>query len=69
MARIDRLPEAMKQLLQTASVIGREFSLRLLHVVWHGRGPLEARLRELARLEFLDEWPDDEGTSYVFATR
>ncbi len=66
MARIDRLPEAMKQLLQTASVIGREFSLRLLHMVWRGRGPLEARLRELARLEFLDEWPDDEGTSYVF---
>lgn len=66
MARIDRLPEAMKQLLQTAAVIGREFSLRILHAVWHGRGPLEARLRELSRLEFLDEWPDDEGTSYVF---
>ncbi|MBV8736391.1 MAG: AAA family ATPase [Alphaproteobacteria bacterium] len=66
MARIDRLPEAMKQLLQTAAVIGREFSLRLLHMVWHGRGPLAARLRELARLEFLDEWPDDEETSYIF---
>jgi len=66
MARIDRLPEATKQLLQTAAVIGREFSLRLLRAVWHVRGPLESQLRELSRLEFLDEWPDDEGTAYVF---
>ena len=29
MARIDRLPEEHKRLLQTASVLGREFSLRL----------------------------------------
>jgi class 3 adenylate cyclase/tetratricopeptide (TPR) repeat protein len=65
-ARIDRLPEATKQLLQVASVIGREFSLRLLRAVWGERGPLEAALRELSRLEFLDEWPDDEGTTYVF---
>jgi class 3 adenylate cyclase/tetratricopeptide (TPR) repeat protein len=66
MARIDRLPQAEKQLLQTAAVIGREFSLRLLRAVWSGREPLEPGLRELARLEFLDEWPDDESTSYVF---
>jgi class 3 adenylate cyclase/tetratricopeptide (TPR) repeat protein len=66
MARIDRLPEASKQLLQIAAVIGREFSLRLLRAVWRGRGVLETRLRELARLEFLDEWPDDDGTTYVF---
>ncbi len=66
MARIDRLPEATKHLLQTAAVIGREFSLRLLRAVWHGRGALETHLHELSRLEFLDEWPDDEGTTYVF---
>ena len=30
-ARIDRLPETHKRLLQTASVLGREFSPRLLH--------------------------------------
>src|SRR5262249_354650 len=30
MARIDRLPEEPKRLLQTAAVLGREFSLRLL---------------------------------------
>jgi class 3 adenylate cyclase/tetratricopeptide (TPR) repeat protein len=66
MARIDRLPEATKQLLQTAAVIGREFSLRLLRAVWRSRGPPETQLRELSRLEFLDEWPDDEGTTYTF---
>jgi class 3 adenylate cyclase/tetratricopeptide (TPR) repeat protein len=66
MARIDRLPQATKQLLQTAAVIGREFSLRLLHAVWSSREPVEPPLHELVRLEFLDEWPDDDGTIYVF---
>ena len=37
MARIDRLPDETKQLLQTAAVIGREFSSRLLSAVWEGR--------------------------------
>ena len=36
MARIDRLPPEAKGLLQTAAVIGREFSLRLLQAVWKG---------------------------------
>jgi predicted ATPase len=52
MARIDRLPDETKQLLKTASVIGREFSFRLLEAVWKGPGPLETQLRELIRLEF-----------------
>jgi adenylate cyclase len=30
-ARIDRLPEREKQILQTAAVIGKEFSARLIH--------------------------------------
>jgi class 3 adenylate cyclase/tetratricopeptide (TPR) repeat protein len=66
MARIDRLPEETKQLLQTASVIGREFSLRLLSAVWKGVGSLESRLRELSRLEFVHERVDTEGTIYIF---
>ncbi|HTV45441.1 MAG TPA: adenylate/guanylate cyclase domain-containing protein [Stellaceae bacterium] len=66
MARIDRLPEEAKRLLQTAAVIGREFSLRLLRAVWPQRSGLEPLLRELCRLEFVEEWPDDEETSYVF---
>ncbi len=66
MARIDRLPDASKQLLQTAAVIGREFPLRLLRAVSHDPGSLETRLRELRRLEFIDERLEAEGTAYVF---
>ena len=66
MARIDRLPSASKHLLQTAAVIGREFSLRLLNAVWSGTGPIEAELRELIRLEFIDERVLTDGIIYVF---
>src|SRR6516165_11721574 len=66
MARIDRLPEGTKQLLQIASVIGREFSLRLLRLVWVGAGSLEILLRELSHLEFVYERVETEGTIYVF---
>lgn len=54
MARVDRLPDAAKQVLQTASVIGREVPLLLLTRVWRG-GDCAAELRELCRLEFLYE--------------
>ena len=66
MARIDRLPDETKQLLQTAAVIGREFSSRLLSAVWKGSGLLEAQLRELIRLEFISERVEPEGARYVF---
>jgi tetratricopeptide (TPR) repeat protein len=66
MGRIDRLPEETKQLLQIASVIGREFSLRLLRAVWKDAGSLEISLRELSRLEFVYERVETEGTTYVF---
>jgi class 3 adenylate cyclase/tetratricopeptide (TPR) repeat protein len=66
MARIDRLPAETKELLQTAAVIGREFSSRLLRAVWQGPGSLEARLDELIRLDFIDERVEPEGTTYIF---
>lgn len=66
MARIDRLPEQTKRLHQTAAVIGREFSLRLLCVVWPGPQPVENRLRELGRLEFVHERLEEEGSVYIF---
>jgi class 3 adenylate cyclase/tetratricopeptide (TPR) repeat protein len=66
MARIDRLPEETKQLLQTAAVIGREFSLPLLRAVSASPASIESRLSELARLEFIDERLDTEGTHYAF---
>ena len=66
MARIDRLPDEMKRLLQIASVIGREFSLRLLTAVWKGAEPLENLLGELNRLEFIYERVVGDGIVYVF---
>jgi tetratricopeptide (TPR) repeat protein len=66
MARIDRLPDQLKQLLQIAAVIGREFSLRLLGAVWRGAERIEDLLRELTRLEFLYERVVGDGTVYVF---
>jgi predicted ATPase len=66
MSRIDRLPNETKHLLQTAAVIGREFSLRLLRAVWGGSESLENQLRELVRLEFLNDRVETEGSVYVF---
>jgi tetratricopeptide (TPR) repeat protein len=66
MARIDRLPDAAKRLLQTASVLGREFSLRLLGTIWEGPGALEPLLGEMQRLEFVYEDTRAEEPIYVF---
>jgi class 3 adenylate cyclase/tetratricopeptide (TPR) repeat protein len=66
MARIDRLPDETKQLLQTAAVIGREFSAHLLSAVWKAPGPMENGLRDLTRLEFISEHVGAEGSTYVF---
>ena len=66
MARIDRLSEEPKRVIQTASVLGREFSSRLLEAVWVGPSALEAHLRELTRLEFLFERTTGDEPVYVF---
>jgi class 3 adenylate cyclase len=66
LARIDRLPDAAKRLLQTASVLGREFSLRLLGTLWESPDAVEPLLGELQRLEFVYEDTGAEETGYVF---
>jgi class 3 adenylate cyclase/tetratricopeptide (TPR) repeat protein len=66
MARIDRLPDAAKRLLQTASALGREFSFRLLGMLWEAPGAVEPLLGELQRLEFVYEDPEAEEPGYVF---
>src|SRR5262249_54230915 len=66
MARIDRLPEAHKRLLQTASVLGREFPPRLVQALWQESTPLEPLLLDLKRLEFLYERARGEEPVYVF---
>ena len=69
-ARIDRLAELPKRVLQTSSVIGREFSLRLLEALedaGDSRGPgLAAALSELTRLEFLYTRTEGGEPVYVF---
>src|SRR5262249_8870992 len=52
--RIDRLPEREKQVLQTASVIGKTFSEPILrYVAALGDGDLPAALHALTNAEFL----------------
>ncbi len=65
-ARIDRLADAPKRLLQAASVIGREVSLRLLRAIWDDPGSLDPHLLELKRLEFLYEDTREKERLYVF---
>ncbi|HTO11969.1 MAG TPA: AAA family ATPase [Candidatus Binatia bacterium] len=54
-ARIDRLPDAPKRLLQIAAVLGREFPRDLLEAMWDGPGSVAAHLAELTRLDFVHE--------------
>ena len=54
-ARIDRLSEAPKRALQMASVIGREFSRRLLDRIADWPEQTETLLRELTALELIHE--------------
>ena len=55
MARIDRLEEVPKRALQLASVIGREFTVRLLERISDVQAPLAPFLQELKVLEFIYE--------------
>ena len=65
-ARIDRLPETAKHLLQTAAVLGREFPERLLQAIADTPERLDADLQDLTRLEFLYERSDAEERVWVF---
>jgi class 3 adenylate cyclase/tetratricopeptide (TPR) repeat protein len=66
MARIDRLPEEHKRLLQTASVLGRELALPLLAKVWGEDDGLTPLLADLKRWELLYEEPTAEEPRYLF---
>jgi tetratricopeptide (TPR) repeat protein len=66
MARIDRLPAVAKQLLQTASVLGREVPFSLLRAVWSGAANVDGEIATLCRLEFVFERPGGEESTYVF---
>ncbi|MEA2562597.1 MAG: hypothetical protein QOH06_4101 [Acidobacteriota bacterium] len=66
MARVDRLPAQHKRLLQTASVLGREFPLDLLTAVWDSPGLLGPLLSDLKLWEFLYEEPTAKEPLYFF---
>ncbi len=54
-ARIDRLPDTPKRVLQRASVLGREFPLRLLESVSPPGEDVRGAVNELVERELLDE--------------
>jgi tetratricopeptide (TPR) repeat protein len=65
MARIDRLPDAPKKALQLASVIGREFSRRILDRI--AEGPVAGGvLGELKRAELIYEKAASSEPTYLF---
>jgi class 3 adenylate cyclase/tetratricopeptide (TPR) repeat protein len=65
-ARIDRLPDATKRVLQTAAVLGREFSLQLLEAVVDVPDGTSGQLDTLKHNEFLYERTEAEGPVFVF---
>lgn len=71
LARIDRLPEEARQVIQTGAVLGRSFSRQLLARV-AGDGPILQRgLREALRAGLLRERPGDGRSEpgYTFGQR
>ena len=66
MARIDRLDGVPKRALQLASVIGREFTFRLLERISDVHAQLERFLQELKVLEFIYERSFYPELAYMF---
>ncbi len=54
-ARIDRIEENLKRVIQIASVIGREFAFRILQRIMDMREGLKSSLLNLQGLEFISE--------------
>jgi adenylate cyclase len=69
MARVDRLPESLRQVLRDAAVIGVQFDARLLGEVerrLHGTGSVVPFLERLAALGMLVERPQAGERVYAF---
>ncbi len=66
LTRIGQLPEELRRLLQTASVLGRDASVELLQAVWDGADPVSAQLRELQRRGFVHVRAGFETPAYAF---
>ncbi|MFN2273240.1 MAG: ATP-binding protein, partial [Anaerolineales bacterium] len=66
LARIDRLGQETKRVLQMASVIGRTFLRRLLLVLTEESKELDKRLGELQTQEMIREYSTDPELEYIF---
>jgi class 3 adenylate cyclase/tetratricopeptide (TPR) repeat protein len=66
-ARIDRLPDELKAVLQAASVLEREFSAELLAAMWPDPERLPSLIEELVRWGFLEARPRDGAPRYAFS--
>jgi tetratricopeptide (TPR) repeat protein len=64
--RIQALPDNLRRLVQTSSVLGRHFSRPLLERVWPDAGGAEPEMRELKRLHLIQERVRLDGPSYSF---
>jgi len=65
-ARLDRLEESLKGIIQTASVIGKEFAFRILQAVETLREDLRSSLLTLQDLEFIYEKAILPELEYIF---
>ena len=67
LARMEQLSPIAKQVLQTASVIGREFTFRMLRQVWDDDDQLDAALLELESRALCYAKYDAQEPAYEFA--
>ena len=65
-ARIDRIEENLKRIMQVASVIGREFAYRILQTIMGMREELKSSLINLQGLEFIYEKSLFPELEYIF---
>lgn len=65
-SRMDRLDENLKQTLQVASVVGRDFAFRILQAVSGMQEELKAHLLSLQGLEFIYEKQLSPELEYIF---
>ena len=65
-ARMDRLEENLKRIMQVASVIGREFAFRILQTITGMREELKSYLLNLQGLEFIYEKQLFPELEYIF---
>jgi class 3 adenylate cyclase/tetratricopeptide (TPR) repeat protein len=66
MARIDRLDEEVKAVLQKASVVGRSFIYRVLHALQQVENRLDDHLAELLEMELIREKQRTPELEYIF---